>query len=129
MKGVIYARYSCDNQQEESIEGQIWECKEYAKRKGITIIKSYIDRAMSAKTDNRPEFQQMIKDSAKHHFDVVIVWKLDWFFRNRYDSAHNKATLRKNGVKVVSAKEENCGGFDRHPVKIGFGGVCGILFR
>lgn len=106
IRGVIYARYSSDNQREESIEGQIRECKEYAKRKGITIIKSYIDRAMSAKTDNRPEFQQMIKDSAKHHFDVVIVWKLDRFSRNRYDSAHNKATLRKNGVKVVSAKEE-----------------------
>jgi DNA invertase Pin-like site-specific DNA recombinase len=104
--GVIYARYSSDNQTENSIEGQIRECKEYAKRKGITIIKSYIDRAMSAKTDNRPEFQQMIKDSAKHTFDVVIVWKLDRFSRNRYDSAHNKAILRKNNVKVISARED-----------------------
>lgn len=47
----------------------------------------------------------MIKDSAKGLFDVVIVWKLDRFARNRYDSAHNKAILRKKGVKVVSAKE------------------------
>jgi DNA invertase Pin-like site-specific DNA recombinase len=66
---------------------------------------SYIDRAMSAKTDNRPEFQRMIKDSGKQLFDVVLVWKLDRFARNRYDSAYNKAILRKNGVKVVSAKE------------------------
>lgn len=105
MKGVIYARYSSDSQREESIEGQIRECMEYAERNGITILSSYIDRAMSAKTDHRPEFQRMIKDSAKHLFDVVIVWKLDRFARNRYDSAHNKAILRKNGVKVVSAKE------------------------
>ena len=105
IKAVIYARYSCDNQREESIEGQLRECKEFATRKGYTLVGSYIDRAMSAKTDNRPEFQRMIKESAKELFDVVIVWKLDRFARNRYDSAHYKATLRRNGVKVVSATE------------------------
>ena len=105
MKAVIYARYSCDHQREESIEGQLRECKAFADRKGYTIVDSYIDRAMSAKTDNRPQFQQMIKDSAKQLFDAVIVWKLDRFARNRYDSAHYKAQLRKNGVKVVSATE------------------------
>ena len=105
MTGMIYTRYSSDNQREESIEGQIRECTEFAKRNGITILGVYTDRALSAKTDNRPEFQRMIKDSAKRLFDVVIVWKLDRFARNRYDSAHYKAILRKNGVKVVSATE------------------------
>lgn len=105
MKGIIYARYSSDNQREESIEGQLRECKEFAEKNGITILNSYIDRALSAKTDNRPEFQRMIKDSSKQLFDVVIVWKLDRFARNRYDSAHYKAILRKNSVKVVSATE------------------------
>lgn len=56
MTGVIYARYSSDNQREESIEGQIRECKEFATKKGICIVKQYIDRAYSAKTDNRPQF-------------------------------------------------------------------------
>lgn len=105
MKAVIYARYSSDNQREESIEGQLRECKEYAERNGITVLGTYIDRALSAKTDNRPDFQRMIRDSAKGLFDVVLVWKLDRFARNRYDSAHYKAILKKNGVKVVSAKE------------------------
>lgn len=105
MKAVIYARYSSDNQREESIEGQIRECKSYAERNGIIILTSYIDRAFSAKTDNRPEFQKMIKDSAKGLFDAIIVWKLDRFARNRYDSAHYKAILKKNGVKVLSAME------------------------
>jgi Site-specific recombinases, DNA invertase Pin homologs len=91
---------------EESIEGQLRECKEYAEKNSITILSTYIDRALSAKTDNRPEFQHMIKDSAKNLFDVVIVWKLDRFARNRYDSAHYKAILRKNGVKVISATEQ-----------------------
>ena len=62
MTAVIYARYSSDNQREESIEGQIRECTAYAEKNGITIVKHYIDRAISSKTDNRPEFQQMFKE-------------------------------------------------------------------
>lgn len=105
MRAVIYARYSCDNQREESIEGQLRECKEFAEKKDFMLVGTYIDRAMSAKTDNRPEFQRMIKESANGLFDAIIVWKLDRFARNRYDSAHYKAILRKNGVKVISATE------------------------
>ena len=105
MKAVIYARYSSDSQREESIEGQLRECTAFAEKNGITVLRHYIDRAYSAKTDNRPEFQSMIKDSGKRLFDIVIVWKLDRFARNRYDSARYKAILKKNGVKVVSATE------------------------
>lgn len=105
MTGVIYARYSSDNQREESIEGQLRECKAFAARNDIQIVGTYIDRALSAKTDNRPDFQKMIKDSEKHTFDVVIVWKLDRFARNRYDSAHYKAILKRNDVRVISATE------------------------
>ena len=105
MKAVIYARYSSGNQHEESIEGQLRECTAFAGKNGITILRHYIDRAYSAKTDNHPEFQNMIKDSGKRLFDIIIVWKLDRFARNRYDSARYKAALKKNGVKVVSATE------------------------
>ncbi len=105
MNAVIYARYSSDNQREESIEGQIRECMEFANQIGVTVIENYIDRALTATSDNRPDFQRMIKDSNKHCFDMIIVWKLDRFSRDRYDSAHYKHILKKNGVKVVSAKE------------------------
>ena len=105
MTAVIYARYSSDNQREESIEGQIRECTAYAEKNGITVVKHYIDRALSAKTDNRPDFQQMIKDSEKRLFDIVLVWKLDRFARNRYDSAHYEYLLERNHVKLVSATE------------------------
>lgn len=105
MKAVIYARYSSDNQREESIEGQMRDCMQYAEYNDIQVVGSYIDRALSAKTDNRPNFQKMIKDSAKQLFDVIIVWKLDRFARNRFDSAYYKNILKKNGVRVVSAKE------------------------
>lgn len=105
MTAVIYARYSSDNQREESIEGQIRECTAYAEKNGMTVVKHYIDRAYSAKTANRPEFQQMVKDSEKRLFDVVLVWKIDRFARDRYDAAHYKHILQRNHVKLVSATE------------------------
>jgi len=77
MKAVLYCRYSSDSQNENSIEGQLRENKQFAERKGMTILGTYIDRALSAKTDNRPQFQKMIRDSAKGLFDVVVVWNAD----------------------------------------------------
>lgn len=106
IRAVIYARYSSHNQREESIEGQIRECKAFAERNELTIIDEYIDRALSGKTDNRPAFQKLISDSEKGKFDVVIMYTLDRFARNRYDSAVYKAKLKKNGVKVLYAKQE-----------------------
>ena len=67
MTGIIYVRYSSENQREESIEGQIRECKAYAGKNGITILNCYIDRALSAKTDNRPQFQKLMR-----------FWAADW---------------------------------------------------
>jgi len=104
-KAVIYARYSSDKQTEQSIEGQVRECEAFAKSKNLTIIGRYFDRALSGKADKRPDFQKMVKDSSKKLFDYIIVYQLDRFARNRYDSAHYKAILKKNGVKVLSAKE------------------------
>ena len=105
MTAVIYARYSSDSQREASIEGPLRDGRDYAEKNGITVVGTYIDRAYSAKTDNRPEFQQMIKDSDKKLFDIVLVWKLDRFARNRYDSARYKTQLKKNGVNLMSATE------------------------
>ena len=84
---VIYARYSSDNQTEQSIEGQLRVCKQYAENNDILILNTYIDRAMTGTNDNRPDFQQMIKDSAKKEFQYILVYKLDRFSRNKYEMA------------------------------------------
>lgn len=73
MNGIIYARYSSEAQKEDSIDGQLRECRAFAERNDIQIVDTYIDRAFSAKTDNRPSFQKMIKDSSRKNFDVVLV--------------------------------------------------------
>lgn len=102
---VNYARYSCDQQTEQSIDGQLRVCEEYAQRNNILILDTYIDRAMTGTNDNRPDFQRMLKDSAKRSFNFVLVYKLDRFSRNKYETAIHKKTLRDNGVKVLSAME------------------------
>lgn len=105
MNVVIYARYSSHSQTEQSIEGQLQTCYDYAKNNGHTVIGEYIDRAQSGTTDSRADFQRMIADSDRHTFEAVLVYQLDRFARNRYDSAINKAKLKKNGVRVISARE------------------------
>ena len=105
MKLVIYARYSSHSQTEQSIEGQLQVCYEFAKSNGHTVVGEYIDRAQSGTSDNRTDFQRMIADSDKHTFEGVLVYQLDRFARNRYDSAINKAKLKKNGIRVLSARE------------------------
>lgn len=102
---VIYARYSSHRQDEQSIEGQLHVCHDYAKRYGFTVVGEYIDRAISGRSDDRPQFQRMIDDSRKKAFQYVIVYKLDRFARNRYDSAIYKHKLKQNGVKLISAME------------------------
>ena len=104
-KIVIYARYSSDRQTEQSIEGQLRVCHEYAERNDYVVVHEYIDRALSGTTDRRPAFLQMIEDSKKKEFEYVLVYQLDRFARNRYDSANYKMKLKKNGVRVLSARE------------------------
>lgn len=104
-KGVIYARYSSDRQNEQSITGQVDVCKKWASNNDIEIIDIYYDEALTGKTDKRPSFQRVINDAKMGKFDYIIVYKLDRFARNRYDSAIYKAQLKKYGVKVASAME------------------------
>ena len=104
-KVALYARFSSDNQRAESIDAQLRAMRNYCKDHNYIITETYTDEAKSATTDRRPAFQQMIADSSKKTFDIVLVHKLDRFARNRYDSAVYKRELRKNGVIVCSVLE------------------------
>ncbi len=105
MNAVIYARFSSSAQREASIEQQINVCMSFAERSGYTIIQTYSDRALTGRTDQRPQFLQMIKDAKNGGFCAVIVYALDRFSRDKYDSARYKHELRACGVRVVSATE------------------------
>ena len=105
LRVACYARYSTNMQREESIFAQLRAMKKFCADNGWKIVGEYVDEAYSATTDKRPQFQQMIEDSNKREFDIVLVHKLDRFARNRYDSSLYKQKLRKNGVKLCSVLE------------------------
>lgn len=102
---VVYARYSSHSQTDQSIEGQIAAARAYAASKGYTIVKEYCDRAQTGRNDNRDAFQQMLADTDKKTFDVIITWKIDRIGRNREDLAFNKHRCKKNGVKIEYVAE------------------------
>ena len=102
---VLYLRYSSDKQTEQSIEGQDRVCRDYCARNDMNVVGVYIDRALSASknTEKRDEFQRMIRDSERATWEAVVVYKLDRFARNRYDTATYKNRLKKNGVRALLA--------------------------
>ena len=108
MNVVIYARFSSHSQTEQSIEGQLKACYEYAERNKYTVIGEYIDRALTGTSDKRPNFLKMIEDSNKKAFQGVLVYQLDRFSRNRYDSAIYKNKLKKNGVASWPKSSSPC---------------------
>lgn len=109
MNVVIYARYSSARQTEQSIEGQLTVCHEFADRNGFSVVHEYIDLAMTGKTDGRTQFQKMIQDSEKKQLQGVLVYQFDRFSWSRYDSSVYKYALRKNGVKVFFSAGKHYG--------------------
>ena len=105
MNAVVYARYSSHKQGEQSIEGQLASAYQFAAEHGYTIIHEYVDRAQTGRNDDREQFQQMLKDTAKRQFEAIIIWKIDRFGRNREEIAFNKYRCKKNGVKVLYTAE------------------------
>lgn len=103
---AVYARYSSSNQREESIEQQVNKCKEFAERNGYNIVQVYSDAAVSGKTDNRPQFQRMMRDSQKGSFDYVIAWKSNRIGRNMMQAMANEQRLRDAGVRCVYVEED-----------------------
>lgn len=104
---MLYLRYSSNSQTEQSIEGQRRACRKFCEQEDLQIVDEYVDRAASAShdTQKRLGFLQMIEDSYRKKFDVVVVYKLDRFARSRYDAATYRHKLNQSGVRLLSATE------------------------
>lgn len=110
---VIYARYSSERQSEQSIEGQLRVCNDFAARNGLRIVGTYIDRAMTGTNDHRAEFQRMLSDSdTPQEWEIVLVYALDRFGRNSIEIAINKQRLQKNGKILISATQRTSQNID-----------------
>jgi site-specific DNA recombinase len=90
MEATIYARFSRDNQREESITAQVRACTDFAQRQGYNIVKVYTDEAKSATTDDRPGFMQMISDIKTHRLQVDVLLDISWIVsRETGTTAHS----------------------------------------
>ena len=112
-QAVIYARYSPGgNQTYQSIEGQLTECRKFAAANDLQIVGTYEDEHLTGRNDQRPEFQRMLKDSARAKWDIVLVYAIDRFGRNSIEIAINKYQLQKNGKTVLSATQRTARNVD-----------------
>ncbi len=105
LKAVAYARFSSDRQRVESIDAQLRAIHKFADEKGIPIVDEYIDKAQSARNDDRIAFQQMIEDIDKGKFNVIIVHKSDRFARNKVDASAYRALFRQKKIVLMSVTE------------------------
>ena len=109
---IIYARYSSASQTEQSIEGQLHVCNQYAKANDLVVVDTYIDRATTGTNDNRAAFQQMLKDSETAAWEVVLVYAIDRFGRNSIEVAMNKQRLKNNKKVLISATQRTSENID-----------------
>ena len=111
MNAIIYTRVSTEEQANHgfSLQKQELECKNFAKREGYNILKIFKEEGASAKSTNRPQLQNLIKYCIenKKNVDCIIVWKFDRFTRKLEDQIELFGRLKKYGITVISATENN----------------------
>lgn len=108
MKAVIYARYSSDHQNEDSIHAQIRACNEYAQQHSITVIGTYVDEAISgreSKTELRREYQRMLRDAKKHAFDAILIHKYDRVARSLAEHVTLETRLKKEDIELIAVAQ------------------------
>ena len=87
MKYFLYARKSTEDEERQvmSIEAQLFELKEYAKREKIEIAKEFIE-SKSAKAPGRKIFNQMIEEIKQNQEPIgILAWHPDRLARNSID--------------------------------------------
>lgn len=105
MNAVIYARYSSSKQNDSySIEEQLDSCTKKATQEKYTVIKSFEDRAQSAKTMDRPALASLLAYimDKKNNVDALFIYDISRLSRNQIDFAIIKKELSKTGVIVHS---------------------------
>jgi len=111
MNAIIYCRVSTKEQAESgfSLDAQEKSCREFANKNGYEVIKVFIEKGESAKTQDRTELQKLIKYviNKKKHITAIIIWKYDRLTRNLSDQTELVKNFSKLNVRVLSTTENN----------------------
>ena len=102
LKAGIYTRVSTLEQSREgfSLGEQQEKLKEFCKFKGYEIYKIYEDAGISAKTDNRPAFKEMMNDVKQKQINVIVAFKMDRLTRSVYDIEKLMKTVNDNECDI-----------------------------
>lgn len=109
LNAVIYARYSSNNQREESIDAQVRACEEYAASHEITIVDIYADEAISGKglkTKKRAQYQRMLRDINKGNFTTILVHKYDRIARNVQEHVNLAMRLNAENIELIAVSQD-----------------------
>jgi DNA invertase Pin-like site-specific DNA recombinase len=96
---AIYTRVSTDDQ---STKTQEHELRQYAKNRGWTLQRIYTDHGFSGALEKRPALDELLRDTRKRKFDVLLVWKFDRFARSLRQLVSALELFRKFGIDFVS---------------------------
>jgi site-specific DNA recombinase len=107
MKAAIYVRVSTDEQASDgySIAAQIKALELYSINNNLIVHQVYADEGVSGQKEDRPQFQNMIRDAEKGLFNIILVHKFDRFARRVELSQKIKNRLKKANVNVISITE------------------------
>ena len=114
-RAIAYCRVSTVRQAEHelSLDEQLNKIRNYSAHKDAEIIKVFVDRGASGRTEKRPEFQQLIKFASdpQNAVKFVIVYNFARFFRNATAYLQYRKILGQFGVKLVSVTQDIPDGF------------------
>jgi len=106
MKCAIYARVSTDEQAKKySIPAQLELLRNFAQGNNYEIFKEYVDGGISGTISDRPQLQELFKDAERGYFKIVLVYRIDRFFRNTRKLLNAVDELQKIGVSFGSITE------------------------
>lgn len=87
IKYCLYARKSSesDEKQAMSINGQLMEMNELAKREKIEVVEVITESHSAKETGQRPQFNYMLDNLNKGKYNAIITWAPDRISRNAGD--------------------------------------------
>src|SRR5215813_6306351 len=98
-RAALYTRVSTDRQ---TVENQISELRQVAKRRGWEVVEIYRDAGISGAQgrDQRPGLDGMLNDAGRRKFDVVMAWAIDRLGRSLIDLLGTIDHLQEDGVDL-----------------------------
>ncbi len=98
-------RYLRVSRTEQDVALQDDETAQLVKRRGWSLVETYIDHGVSGARESRPALDRLRADARKGHFDAVITWRADRLFRSLRAMVNTLDEWNALGVGFVSATE------------------------